>query len=154
EANEHARAVDLLVETARLPFEPETSRSMRRNAAEIAAGPLGDTDRAVALYRGVLDEAPSDPRALERLGALYEARKEFDQLLALRAHELGLTEERARRLELRLDIARVHGILDQRDARVSVLEQNLEEAPGHEASVGELTALFEAEGQHETLAKL
>ena len=57
---EHSRAADLFIEAAELPFPIERRRDLRREAACIAADRLGDSERAIDLFRALLAEDPSD----------------------------------------------------------------------------------------------
>ncbi|MEI8255737.1 MAG: tetratricopeptide repeat protein, partial [Deltaproteobacteria bacterium] len=120
----------------------------------IAANQLGDGARAIDLYRGILAEAPSDSGAIRQLALLYETHERLADLLALRRHELSLAPPVSRRLELRLDIARVLGVLGDRDARLAALRDNLSEEPGHETSIDEVSLLLEGESNHRVLADL
>ena len=149
---EHARAIELLMECASLPFDAETRRGMRHRAAEIAAGPLGDASRSSELYRGILAEAPGDARAIERLAAIYSAGGQRAELLALRRHELSLAPPLDRRLSIRLDMARVHGELGEAEPRAATLRENLAEQPGHPESIAEISRVLEAEGAFGPLA--
>ncbi len=151
---DHAEAVKLLVWGAKLPFDAETSRAMRHEAAERAAGPLGDPERAVQLYTGILDEAPGDLRAIDRLAALYEDGGRLDALVDLRRRELALAQDARRRLALRLELARVLEALGDPRGREAALRENLAEAPGHEASVTALAGLLESAGRPRELVDL
>ncbi len=144
---DHARAVEMLVSAARLPFAPEQSRALRHEAAERATRDLSDPATAMQLYEGILAEAPADLRAIERLALLYHHAARFRDLLALRAHELSLTADLERRLALRLDMAAIHHELGDHDGRTAVLEANLAECPGHGPSIEALATVLEATGR-------
>ncbi|MBI5514807.1 MAG: tetratricopeptide repeat protein [Deltaproteobacteria bacterium] len=151
---EHGKAVGLLVAGARMPFAPEASRDLRFEAAERSARDLRDNDRAIALLCGILEEAPADFRALERLAGLYEATGRMDELVALRRAELGLADTQARRLTLRLELARVHEARGDTEGRAQALRENLQDLPGHAPSVEALGALLERGGRTEELVAL
>ncbi|MBK9754663.1 MAG: tetratricopeptide repeat protein [Nannocystis sp.] len=151
QAGERRQAADLLARSATLPFAAETSQAMRLRAAAIY-GELGARTLAIALYRGVLDERPDDLATLRLLGALLEAEERYPELLTLRHHELARTSEPTRKLELRLDIARLVGIVEQRGGRIEVLRRNLEEQPGHDPSLAALTEVLSAKASPDELA--
>jgi tetratricopeptide (TPR) repeat protein len=151
QAGERRAAADLLARSATLPFAPETSQAMRLRAAAIY-GELGERTLAINLYRGVLDERPDDLATLRLLGALLEAEERYPELLTLRHHELVRTDDPTRKLELRLDIARVVGIVEQRGGRIEVLRRNLEEQPSHDPSLAALTEVLAAKASPDELA--
>jgi tetratricopeptide (TPR) repeat protein len=60
----------------------------------------------------------------------------------------------ARRLELRLDIARLVGIVEEKGGRLEALTANLDDQPGHDASVDAVASYLAGKGQHRALADL
>lgn len=154
EAGDHAQAVALQLEGSRLPFDAGTSRTLRRKAAERAARQLGDRARAIDLLRAILDETPADADTIAELAQLYQASDRIGDLLSLRKHELGLTTSPERRVELRLEIARLVGVIEERGGRVEVLRANLDELPGHDASIDALVQVLESKRSHAELADI
>ncbi|MBA3549247.1 MAG: tetratricopeptide repeat protein, partial [Nannocystis sp.] len=152
QAGERHQAADLLARAATLPFAAETSQAMRLRAAAILAE-LNERSQAITLYRGVVDERPDDLAVVRTLGALLEAEERFPELLSLRHHELARTEEPERKLELRLDIARLVGLVEERGGRIAVLRRNLEEQPSHDPSLAALTAVLAAKASPADLAE-
>jgi tetratricopeptide (TPR) repeat protein len=147
-------AVDLLVESARLPFAADVRRELRLTAARLAAAELGDRAAAIDVYRGVLADDASDAEAIERLGALLEEEGRTAELLGLRQLQLGLERDPARRLAIRLDLARLVGVVEEKGGRLEALQANLADVPGHEPSIDALSALYAGKGQHKALAEL
>ncbi len=147
-------AVDLLVESARLPFDVATRRELRLRAAAMASGDLHDNSAAIDMYRGVLAESPGDLEIIGKLGALLDAEKRHAELLGLRHVQLGLEQDPARRLELRLDIARLVGVVEETGGRYEALIANLADQPGHDASIDAAQAFLAGKGQHKALADL
>lgn len=148
EAGEQGRQVELLVEAARLAPDAELARRLRREAAEVASGKAGDRRRAVELYEGILAQTPDDGGAIEALARLFEADGRLADLLALRRHELGLGGTSVeRRVALRLESSRLVGAIEQSGGRVASLRQNLDECPGHDASVAALEEVLTTRGQ-------
>lgn len=147
-------AVDLLVESARLPFDLATRRELRLRAAAMASSELRDDAAAIDMYRGVLADSPGDLEIIDRLGALLDAEGRVAELLGLRQLQLGLEQDAARRLELRLDIARLVGIVEEKGGRLEALTANLDDQPGHDASVDAVASYLAGKGQHKALADL
>ncbi len=153
EANDLSRAADLLVDGARMPVSAERSRELRTRAGELCRQ-IGDTDRALRLQKSVVDESVENADAVSSLGALLEERGRLPELLALRQRQLELDLEPEARLSVRLEIARVLGLIEAGGGRDGVLRQNLEEHPGHEASCEELAQILRERNQHAELSQL
>ena len=147
-------AVDTLVEAARLPFDQATRREMRLRAAQLATVELGDNAAAIDMYRGVLVAQPNDLEVIDRLAHLLGVEDRVPELLTLRQIQLGLETDGDRKLELRLELAKLVGIVEERGGRLDALRANLEERPGHEASIDAVAQLLASKGQHRQLADL
>lgn len=151
-------AVDTLIEAARLPFDQNTRREMRLRAAQLATVELGDNAAAIDMYRSVLAQAPNDLEVIERLAHLLGLEDRVPELLTLRQIQLGLEKANPdsadKKLALRLELARLVGIVEQRGGRLEALKENLEDRPGHEPSVDAVSELLSSKGQHRALADL
>ena len=147
-------AVDTLIEAARLPFDQNTRRDMRLRAAQLATTELGDNAAAIDMYRSVLSQSPSDLDVIERLAQLLGAEDRVPELLSLRQIQLGLETDTDRKLTLRLELARLVGIVEERGGRLDALKANLEDRPGHDASIDAVAELLASKGQHRSLADL
>ena len=147
-----AAAVDLLIDSARLPFGDDTRRSMRLRAAAISADELRDHGMAIQMYQAVLSQAPNDVEAIEKLATLYESEGRVAEKLSLRKHQLTLDDQPERRIELRLEVARLVGHIETHGGRLEALQANLEDHPGHGPSVDALYELLDGKGQHALLA--
>ncbi|MCG8556457.1 MAG: tetratricopeptide repeat protein [Proteobacteria bacterium] len=149
---EYASTVDLLLRAASMPFELSVRQQFRHEAAELYAQELEDPTRAIDLYRQILDVDPVDQKAVKKLGDIFLAQDRLPDLLLLRRRELGLDLEQERRLQLRLDVAHIMGVLEDRGGRVESLRANLDELPGHEPSIDALWDVMSAKGWHAQLA--
>ena len=146
-----AEAISLLARGANLPFEAAVSLGMRRKAAALCVA-TGDRSQAIDLYSAVIEETPEDLETVRKLSALIEAEERYPQLLVLRQHELARTDDAERRLQLRLDIAKIVGILEVRGGRVQALKTNLDEEPAHDPSLAALTEILTEKGDFSHLA--
>lgn len=147
-------AVDLLVDSSRLPFDQATKMAMRHQAARIAADVMRDNEVAIQLYQSILTQDSRDIEAMDRLGALYAAADRIAENLSLRKLQLGVESDPERRLELRLEIAHLVGEVQRRGGRNEALRANLDERPGHLPSVNALTELLVADGSSAELLDL
>jgi tetratricopeptide (TPR) repeat protein len=147
-------AVDTLVEAARLPFDQATRRDMRLRAAQLATVELGDNGAAIDMYRSVLATTPNDLEVIERLAHLLGVEDRVPELLTLRQIQLGLETDTDKKLDLRLELARLVGIVEERGGRLDALRANLDDRPGHEQSIDAVAQLLASKGQHRQLADL
>jgi tetratricopeptide (TPR) repeat protein len=136
------RCLDLLIESARLPWDTAQSRAMRLQAAEIATRDLEDRNAAAEILAQVLHREPRDVETRDRLGGLYRDAGRLPELFALRAEELALGPDADRRLALRLEMAELLDEIEKQQGRVKVLVANLTEIPGHPESIDLLTRLL------------
>ena len=148
------RAIALELEGAALPLGPETSRALRRAAAEQAEDRLGDRGLAIDIRRAIADAHPDDLEAAEALARLYAAEDRLGDLTALRRRQLERSQEPERRLALRLEIERLGAALEARSDRVALLRANLDERPGHAATIDAVAAVLEAQRRHGELCDL
>lgn len=149
-----AAAVDLLIDSARLPFDADTGRGMRLRAAAIAANELGDNQVAIQMYQAVLQQKHDDLETIDKLAALYEAEGRVAEKLSLRQHQLTLEGDPERRIELRLEVARLVGHIETHGGRLEALQANLDDHPGHGPSIDALQELLHAKGEHPRLAEV
>ncbi len=149
--------VTLLREASALPVAKTRARDWSERAAQVAASTLADQELAISLRRQALELVPDDTAILAALAEQYAALGRLDELLVVRRRELALTQNVARRLELRLDIARVMGDIEARGGRLGALQDNLRDSPGHAASIEALDQLLRARsdlaGVHALLAE-
>ncbi|HEY1557862.1 MAG TPA: tetratricopeptide repeat protein [Kofleriaceae bacterium] len=147
-------AVDTLIEASRLPFDQTTRRDMRMRAAQLATTELGDNAAAIDLYRTILAEQRNDVDVIDRLAHLLALEDRVPELLTLRQIQLGLETDTEKKLELRLELAKLVGVVEERGGRLDALKANLEDRPGHEASIDSIAHLLAGKGQHRQLADL
>jgi tetratricopeptide (TPR) repeat protein len=153
ERDEWQSAVQVLLEAANLPFEPVKSRQMQRLAAESLVSNR-QWAAAVDVYYKLLDRDKEDLDVITALGGLLEREQRLSDLLAVRTQELALSEDQDRRIELRLEIARLSGILEGSDRRLKVLEENLQEMPGHPESLDAAHRLLRERARYTDLVEL
>lgn len=149
QAGEHEFAVRLLNAATQHPFSPAEARALRAEAAERSARDLGDAPRAIEIYESLLAEAREDAAVIARLADLYDAAGMRADLLGLRRHELSLAVDPARRLHLRMDVARNQRALGDDDGALATYNENLEEVAGHPPTIAALTELLDVKRARE-----
>jgi len=150
--SEVRRVVDCLIEASRLPIAPDVAQRLRARAGELAS----DIDKRLArdLLRQAVDQDPKNRAAAKALAKLYEEADLLNDLLVLRRRELEDATSVAERIELRLDIARLGEIVENRTGRFEILLANLEDSPGHQATLAAITTLLRARGRNAELADI
>jgi lipopolysaccharide biosynthesis regulator YciM len=148
------KAVSLLAEGAQLPVEPAAAREMRRRAAAVAASSLGDSKRAMMIYRGILAGEPEDVETILDAAEVCRGAQLDHELLALLNQELALSQDSERRLALRLEAAAVIGRVEAEGGRLGVLKANLAELPGHPDTITSLVEAMESATKFGELADL
>ncbi|MBP9088028.1 MAG: tetratricopeptide repeat protein, partial [Kofleriaceae bacterium] len=147
-------AMDTLLDASRLPYDDATKRALRLRAADIATDELHDPATAIDMYRAVLAVAPTDRAILEKLASLLDAENRVGELLIIRQTQLANEADPERRLALRLETARLVGVIEATGGRLEALQANLQERPGHEASLNAVSALLTEKAQHRELSNL
>ena len=150
--NDVRRAVDCLLEASRMPIAPDVAQSMRSKAGELAA----DVDKRLArdLLRQAVDQDPKNRTAAKALAKLYEEADLLNDLLVLRRRELEDAASAAERIELRLELARLGEIVENRTGRFEMLLANLDDRAGHPATVTAIGSLLRSRGRFAELADI
>ncbi|WP_146653024.1 tetratricopeptide repeat protein [Labilithrix luteola] len=147
--------IGVLRRLARLEGEPETKRTLSREAAELAEKILGDAALAEAVLRELLAENEADAWATEELTRLREAAGDHEQVvqLLLRRAEAEVDADKA--AELRHRAAEVAADkLSDRDRAIALYEEILEQEPSDERAQSRLRTLYDELGKFEQLGKL
>ncbi|MCA9649880.1 MAG: tetratricopeptide repeat protein [Myxococcales bacterium] len=153
EEGDKAGAIGLLLDAAQLPFPAGTTRELRIRAARLSRE-LGNHGRALDLLRSVLGDRPDELALVQEAAALAEQEGRVFDLVWLRRRELELTDDPARRLELRLVLSSLAGDLERQGGRVESLRENLGDQPGHPASIEALVEVLSDKGRFASLADL
>jgi tetratricopeptide (TPR) repeat protein len=146
------RAVDYLLEASRLPIADHVVHALRARAGELAIAV--DKRLARELLRQTVDQDPKNRSAVKALAQLYEEADMLSDLLVLRGRELDDASGAEARLTLRLDIARLSEIVENRANRFELLLANLKDHPGHTATLTALGLLLRSRGRYAELADI
>jgi golgin subfamily B member 1 len=154
EEGDAEKIVDLLVDASALPFDAETRRSMRHQAARVAVDRIGDDLRAISLYAALFAEDGGDAEAARQLAALYATLDRNADLLDLRRRQIELASGVETRLVLRLEASRLEVGLERFSDAITTLQASLKEEPRHAETVDALVAVLVAGGKSADLAQL
>lgn len=147
------QAIQTLLGAAQLPLQHAHILDLQVRAARLCVE-AGDHPRAIDLYRRVLEERRDDLQLVSELAALCDEDARIIELISMRSRELELTPDAERRVELRLELSRLVGKLELRGGRVESLRSNLEEQPGHRASIDAIVDVLRDKGRYGDLAEL
>lgn len=151
-AGRHEDAIKALVAATQMPLGAEAVTELRLRAARLCTE-HGDRPQAIELLHRVLDTHET-LELVRELAALCEAEDRTLAVLQLRQRELDLTDDPARKLELRLLLSRLVGEVEARSGREQSLQTNLAEHPGHPETIAALTEVLMGRGQVEALAQV
>jgi tetratricopeptide (TPR) repeat protein len=146
-------AIRTLVAAAELPLPRDQVLDLRLAAARLSRD-TGDNARAIELLTRVVEERPHDLTLLRELGELCEMEGRVLELVSVRNRELALTDDPVRRLELRLSVSKLVGAVERQGGRAEALRANLDENPGHSATIDALTEVLEDKGRLDELANV
>ncbi len=121
----------------------EFARSHWHRVGEIQREHLNDLDAAIAAYRGVLDELPSDTGAMSALESIYEARSAWEDLREILERRLDAAETPAQRIAARVRLARLmEKSFGKRAEAMAQLQEILDEEPKNGEALDEMERLF------------
>jgi tetratricopeptide (TPR) repeat protein len=147
--------VDLLGRRIDAEMDPASRLMLRHELASILANRLGRSDEAMEAYRGVLDEDPTDLRAIESLEALYERGGRFQELSDLLERRLDIAKTEDEQIAARVRLARlVEQQFGRRDDAMEQLRAILEIQPRNAEALDELERLLGADGRWDELTEL
>lgn len=130
-------AADILLSAAELPFAPSTLREMKRKAAALTAQ-NGMTPQAIDIFMSIWQADRGDVETLTDLNVLLAIDGRYSDLLLVKKKLLDLTQDMNSRISLRIEIAEIAGELTGGSDRIATLTANLDEAPGHAATIEKL----------------
>jgi tetratricopeptide (TPR) repeat protein len=110
-------------------------REVRFRLANLYEEQIRDADKAIKLYRAILDEAPDEMQALRALDRLYRGTSQWNPLAETIERELELSQDNAASADLKFRLGEVNEKhLDEPDKAVAAYRDALELAPTHEGA--------------------
>ncbi len=146
------RIVELLEESAKLPFTRARTREILHEAGRTALDRVGDARAAQRLYARLFDEDPRDEEAASRLAEVYASLGRKEDLLAVRKRQVSVAESATARVEHRLEAALIERELGHVDEAAAILRENLIDAPRHPKTTLVLSETLESAGRWDELA--
>jgi tetratricopeptide (TPR) repeat protein len=151
----HAAVAELLSKRARLVDDPMQATALRRQVAELYAGPINNFAQAIAAYKEILEFDPSDQSARTAIEQLLEANgkhRELEEALRSRVENAMSAEERN---ATRVRLAKLaEGHFAQPDRAIDYLREVLDESPNDNLAGNELERLYSSLKRWADLADL
>jgi tetratricopeptide (TPR) repeat protein len=152
EEGDAERIVELLEESAKLPFTRERSRELLHEAARTAIDRVGDAKAAQRLYARLFEDDPRDDEAARRLAEVYGSLGRKEDLLAVRKKQISVATDARVRVGHRLDAALLERELGRIDDATTSLRENLVDAPRHAKTTLVLSETLENAGRWDELS--
>ena len=140
--------VELLERRVDAEPEPTLRIASRHRIGQIQREHLSNLDAAIAAFRGVLDEQPSDTDAMSALEAIYEGRSAWEDLREILERRLDAAETPSQRIAARVRLARLmEKSFGKRAEAMAQLQEILDEEPKNGEALDELERLLGADGR-------
>ncbi|MGB0679874.1 MAG: tetratricopeptide repeat protein, partial [Polyangiales bacterium] len=125
-------------------LDPDLSRALWVQAAELSLDPLADLERAAAAYLKALDQVGEDADLLGALSAVYERAQQWSKLAELLERRAQVADQPQERAAHWLALAELRqGPLDDAAAALNALQEVLEQVPGQAQAIAQLEAMLQ-----------
>ena len=152
---EYAVLVDLLLRRARQSLDAVKANEFRHRAATLYVGPLASNEKAVDVYREILENAPGDEGAMGQLERLYEELKRWDDLRDLLLQQLDAASGPRARVAILRGLAQLsEARFDAPDDAIGFLKDILMTEPRDEAATADLERIYTKTERHADLVEL
>jgi tetratricopeptide (TPR) repeat protein len=148
------RLLERLIDVATTPSE---RGALRMELGKLSAERFGRMDRAVDLFRGVLEEEPSRSEAVVALSDLYEKEERYGDLAELLGQQVAESRARAdidAELAYEVRLAELYDRrLEDRVKAIETYEAILGRRPDHRVALETLVRLYQASEDHAASAR-
>ncbi|MCG5055631.1 MAG: hypothetical protein KA712_21960 [Myxococcales bacterium] len=146
---EYARLVEIL--QAKLEWEdrPQERAELLVRIADLHDKALGNAEAAVDCLRHAFESTPDDPKLLDRIEPVFEARGEWRDLIVVLERRMALAVGNKARRALRWRIAEIQEQkLEDLDEAIATVSANLDEVGGEKKALDVLERLYEKKEAH------
>lgn len=120
--------------------------------ARLASEKLGDADKAIELWKRVLDLRGEDPEALNALGNIYAEQQNWAELVEVLEREVSIAESDEMRVAIYADLGRIwYEKLERVRNALDNWERVLDIEPGNTAALFYIAEIHRAGNQHHEL---
>lgn len=152
QAGRYTEAVPLLLAQADHTTDPDEAESRRAQAAQLLESELDEQDRALEIYRRILEDNPTNMTAIHGAGRILHRRGAWTDLIKLHHHELTHDPDRADAATLLCRVGRILSEeLGNRGAAINAYSRALKQDPSCTAALVALEGLARAEKKWEEL---
>ncbi|MGB0679857.1 MAG: tetratricopeptide repeat protein, partial [Polyangiales bacterium] len=143
-AAQHHALVELYDVQADHADESETRIGILHAKAKVLRQALHAPERAIEVYREVLDIEPLDNAALDALDELFTEQADWSALAELVERRAELSEDADAAVALRFRLGQLYmQALDDKERAIDVFEALLQDVPGHAPSIAMLEVLVQ-----------
>jgi len=153
QANDARSAMGYLRDAISYAVEPEAD-ALRRELAQLAAGPNGDLALAAEAYEGLLEREPADRALWEPMLGILTNLGDRARMDAFINRTLGALLPISERVFLMLGYANFLIGSGAQPEAIPALKQILEEEPGNLAATDRLLGIYQQHGLHSEFAEL
>jgi len=147
--------IEMILAEASATTESRQAANRFFKAGEIYEEHVQDEEKAIEMYRLVLERVPTHLPALKALGSLYNKHQRWPDLVALYEGELRVTRDRAQIVHLLEKLGTIYDEkLSDKDKAIATYQRILEEAPGYLPAVRLLARIYFQAGRWEDLIKI
>jgi tetratricopeptide (TPR) repeat protein len=134
--------------------EPGERHALLARVAALEEEKLHERDSAIATWRDILDNTPTDAAALNALERLYQAGEKWRELIDVLRRKLDhANADEAKVLLSR--VAEIHEVmLEEPDEAIAAYIEMLERDPEDRQALGELARLYREAGRHADLLEI
>ncbi len=145
----HEQLRGVLERRIEVASEDATRVELSRRLALLLEETLGLAEQAEHVWRALLELAPNDAEALQRLSRVYEASGSTTALVDVLERQIEASADPGQRRGLRLRLAGIHREAEKnRRAEIDVLRALLADSPGDDDALAALARALNAEERH------
>ena len=146
--------VQVLEARAAASGNPAAARDFRADAAHVVLHKMGDKDRAVAIFREVLESDPTHPKAVDALVTVHEENGDWQALSTLLQERVKQTAG-PRKVEALLQLGELYeDRLDQLEKASVQYEAALSQEEGQLDALKGLERIYARQGNHQELLQV
>jgi len=155
EKEDYGRLVELLLARAQFTNDMTEANRFRHRAATLFMGALSKPEKAIEVYREILEVNPADGEAVNMLESAFENAGKWTELQEIYQHKLDLATTDAIRVDILRNMA---GLCEKRfedfDGAVEKLQEILLVLPEDEMALDSLERIFIRQSRWQDLADL
>jgi len=152
ETGNSQKAASILLDCAEIHPNKTEADSFRYKAAKILT--KVDRTKAIEIFSRLVEDYPDDIEKIQEAAEICKQEGKILEELSFRLKELEKTLDTENKLNLRIRIANLSGLIEDKGERLRILQENLSERPGHEQTINQIIKLLSDTGRFDLLADI